>query len=549
MFAKLPIILFFISIPLVLKAETFQVLHTNDLHSFMEHADHYEDQGGFATIKNLITEEKYQRSLEDIPTLTLDAGDFSEGSSFYLANRGRSSYEAMNLMGHNAVVIGNHDYLMGTQELDQILGEVSPQFSFLGGNFKADARFKNINKHLKAYKIFNIKGLQVGVFGLTTNDPLYKWRLDGAQIVNEVQEAKKIVKQMKKEGAEIIIALTHIGVFKDRILATLVPEIDLVVGGHSHDTLKTPIWINHLHKKIPIVQTGEHGFHVGKLLLDWDHKKKKLNVLDYQLLPALKKVYGEDSQVLEHIELAYEFLYQAYGEEWLEKEVVGKSELLPESLGGDPQLWGHFITDAMRSTAKSHVGIHTQALSGSNYPLGDITRRKLFDSNPRIFEFDEKYGYRVYTSEIPGFLLKFVFKAVINFKIPLYFSGVSFNYDRDKKGICKNISDIKFDGEKIKPWKLYRVAMSEAIIRGGLGITSAVKYLFRNSKRLDTTMWQSLEDWSQKVGVVTSRYLDQAPSFLSQKLLKSERNFMAPKGPTLRMVITSHEVDIRKNPK
>ncbi len=497
-----------------LLAMKFNIIHTNDMHSFMNYSDHDPQRGGFATVKNIITAEKEKAKSEGIPALAMDAGDFSEGNSFYLAQRGRMSFEAMNLLGHDVVTIGNHDYLMGTEELDQILGETTPHFAFLGANFLADAHYTNINKFLRPYKIFNLNGLSVGVIGLTTNDILYKWRLNNAKIVSEVNTAKETIKVMKAEGAQVIIALTHLGVFKDRVLAQLVPEIDLIVGGHSHDALFTPLWSQHLNKKIPIVQAGQHGSYVGRLKLDFDPVSKKLSVLDYQLLPTYKKVYGENHEVLDYIDLSNEFLHQAYGKEWLEEENVATSQLLPESEGGSATLWGHFITDALRVSGKAHLGIHTQALSGSNYPIkGNINRRQLFDSNPRIFEFDDKYGYHVYTTDIPGFLLKFVFKAVINFKIPLYFSGVSFNYTKDKLGICRSIKNITFDGEKVKPFKLYKVAMSESIIRGGLEISSAVKLIFKNSKKLDISMWQSLEDWARHVGTVTPRYLEESPTF------------------------------------
>ena len=113
------------------EAKLFQILHTNDTHSFLDNSTHAKNRGGVARLKSLIDFYKDKMRSEGVSTLTLDAGDFTEGNVYYLAEGGKKSFNIHNNIGYDVVTIGNHDYLMGAKDLDNILGEVDLNFSFL----------------------------------------------------------------------------------------------------------------------------------------------------------------------------------------------------------------------------------------------------------------------------------------------------------------------------------------------------------------------------------------------------------------------------------
>ena len=121
-----------------LSAKLVQILHTNDLHSYLESTIKDPKKGGHAYLKTAIEKQKYLAGRQGIPSLVLDAGDFLEGNLFFLADGGKQVMKVMNNMGYDAVVLGNHDWLMGTKQMEGYLEETAPSFPLLAANFKAD---------------------------------------------------------------------------------------------------------------------------------------------------------------------------------------------------------------------------------------------------------------------------------------------------------------------------------------------------------------------------------------------------------------------------
>ena len=101
----------------------------------------------------------------------------------------------------------------------------------------------------------------------------------------------------------------------------------------------------------------------------------------------------------------------------------------------------------MVDSIDADIGVHVSALSGNNYPVGDITRRSIYNSNPRTFEFDRHFGYNVYSTRIRGAWIPIIAKISLRFGLPLYFSGLTFDY--------KRIGDSRYDNKyKIKNLEL-----------------------------------------------------------------------------------------------
>jgi 5'-nucleotidase / UDP-sugar diphosphatase len=488
------------------KAELIQILHTNDLHSHLEHSIHQTDLGGYARIKVLIDKYRKEASDHGIDTIAMDGGDFMEGNIFYMADKGKKTFEAFGKMGHDVAVLGNHDYLMAADDLENILRDVPPTYNLLAANFELNGNFPLANKYIQPVWETVVNGVKVGVIGLTTNDLLFKWRLKGdGSMFNEVKAAKHYVKYLRQRGNEIIIALTHIGVSKDRWLALNVPEIDLIVGGHSHTALHKMIYQTSTSgKKIPIVQAGKHGEWLGRIMLDYDRKTKSVKVAEYKLLPVVSET--QDQEIVDLVSDANDDLDMLYGKDWL-SGVVGKSYLRPIYLHNDEKVWQFFINDSMLESSQADFAIHTSPLSGNNYPLGDVSRRDLYNGNPRTFDFEDKYGYNVYTAKITGLWIKLLATACLNLNVPLYFSGITFDWERKSNGKVK-VWNIRHKGKKINLLKRYNVAFSEAIIRGAFGISKWLGLVLKKGKRTETSMWQAMEDKFSREGSLHPDYLD-----------------------------------------
>jgi 2',3'-cyclic-nucleotide 2'-phosphodiesterase (5'-nucleotidase family) len=434
---------------------------------------------------------KNKMAEENIKTISLDAGDFMEGNLFYLAEQGRKVFEVHNEMGYDVGAIGNHDYLMGTKDLDKILGEMDLQMSFVAANLHMNYDYKNIKAKIKPYKELEIDGIKIAVLGLTTNELFYKWRYESGFVSNPYKTAQRYEKILKERKNDFIIALTHIGVLKDIKLAERTKNIDLIVGGHSHTALFKPSYgINKNKNAIPIVQAGMHTEYLGRLIVDLV-KGQPLKIIKYELVPV--KYEAADLKIKSIVEEASNDLDNTYGKDWL-NEKVGYSDLLANDRDGELK-WAYFITDSMKERANADVAIHTPFMNGENFPVGDVTRRDLFNSIPRVFDLSEKYGWAIYTCKIKGMWLRLVFEALTHFGEPLTFSGITAEYEKTEHGI--KIKKLLINGEKIKASQYYTVAFTEGIIRGAQGVSPYTKAILKSPQNTTKKIWAML---AEKIG-------------------------------------------------
>ncbi|MGZ3789957.1 MAG: bifunctional metallophosphatase/5'-nucleotidase [Bacteriovorax sp.] len=474
------------------EARLIQILHTNDTHSFLDGTDHNNNLGGAARLKSLIDYYKNKAAEEGIKSVVMDAGDFTEGNLYYMADNGRKVFDIHNEMGYDIGAIGNHDYLMGTRDLDKILGEMDLKFSLLAANLQMNLDYKNIREKIRPYKELEIDGIKIGVLGLTTNEIFYKWRFEGGQVINPFKSAKFYEGVLKRRKNDFIIALTHIGVLNDIKLAERSKYIDLIIGGHSHTALFQPSYgINKNKQPVPIVQAGMHTEYLGRLLLNLE-KGRPLKVVQYELIPV--KYEASDVKIKTMVEEANNDLDTAYGKAWLD-EIVGYSDLKADDKDGSRK-WAYFITDSLKEKAGADIAIHTPFMNGENFPIGNVSRRDLFNSIPRVFDLTEKYGWDIYTTKIKGVWLRLVFEALTHFGQPLTFSGLKMEYDRTEHGI-KIKNRLFVNGKKIETNKYYTVAFTEGIVRGAQGVSPYTSSILRNPKNTKYKIWATLEE---KVG-------------------------------------------------
>ena len=470
------------------EAKLVQILHTNDTHSFMDGSKHLKNSGGSARLKKLIDSYKAKASRAGMTNLVLDAGDFLEGNIYYMADRGMKSFEVHNNMGYDMVTLGNHDYLMGPKELDRMLGNINLNFDFLAANIEVNKEYKNIRDKIKPYKEIDIDGIKVAILGLTTNEVWYSWSLEDNKMTNPYDAAIKYEKILKSRDNDFIIALTHIGVNKDKKLAKKTSSIDLIVGGHSHTKLSKEVYVKNKNDyNVPIVQAGMHTEYLGRLVIDLV-KGKPLKVVSYELLPVNNN--NEDEGILNLVDEANDSLDQIYGADWL-KEVIGKSDLEVGDKEGTRK-WAFFISDAMKEKVNADISIHAPPMNGENFPVGDITRRTILNSIPRVFDLDDIYGWSIYTSQIRGIWLKTLFETLVSFGEPLAYSGVEITYKSTSFGL--KVGTASINGQKINPYKMYTVAFTEGIITGALGISAKTSLILKHPKKSMHRIWQTLEE-------------------------------------------------------
>ena len=267
------------------KTKHLTVLHTNDVHSYIDPfpADHPRNanMGGVARRAALI--ETIRK--ENPNVLLLDAGDIFQGTPYFNYYGGELEFKLMSMMKYDASAIGNHDFDNGLQGLYAQLPHAS--FDFISANYD----FKNtvMDSFVKPYKIFDKKGIKVGVFGLGVElQGLVDKKMYGETVYHDpvaiAQDMVRILKQEQK--CDLVICLSHIGYsYKnepnkicDLKLAALTKDIDLIIGGHTHTFLDKPTVMKNLEGKDVLVnQVGCYGINLGRIDVFFDSNKNKIH--------------------------------------------------------------------------------------------------------------------------------------------------------------------------------------------------------------------------------------------------------------------------------
>ncbi len=264
---------------------TLHVLHINDLHSRIEPINKYDSTcdaetqakdecfGGIARVATKVRELRDQIRAEGGNVIVLDAGDQYQGSLFYTTYKGDEVAEFMNAIGFDAMAIGNHEFDDGPDGLLKLINQVN--FPVVSGNI--DVSQSNIlNGRVTDHTILEVGGKKIGIVSaLATDTP--ETASPGPQVIfqDDIDSLKADVETLKAEGADQIIALTHLGYGRDKEVAAQVPGLAAVVGGHSHTLLSNsddkaagpyPTMVG----TVPVVQAYAYSKYLGHLVLTFD---------------------------------------------------------------------------------------------------------------------------------------------------------------------------------------------------------------------------------------------------------------------------------------
>ncbi|XP_062541985.1 apyrase-like [Armigeres subalbatus] len=242
------------------------IIHVNDIHARFEETNGYgptcnpEDgdicMGGYArtvaVVKNLLSNRNNP--------LYLNAGDNFRGSLWYNVHRWNVTVELLNMLPADAMTIGNHDFIHGVDGVVPFLEEINTPVLLVNVDNKDEPEFKNYQKSL----IIERNGRKIGLIGVM----LKPNNADvGNLIFNDVTETvreESVV--LNRQGVDIIVVISHCGFDVDKTIAEYAgPEVDIIVGGHSHTFLysgENPNIPDVPQGEYPTVVTQENGHKV-----------------------------------------------------------------------------------------------------------------------------------------------------------------------------------------------------------------------------------------------------------------------------------------------
>jgi len=261
------------------------ILHTNDVHSrldpFPMDGSANAGKGGVAARAKLI--QQIRQKQEHV--LLLDAGDIFQGTPYFNIFKGEPEMRAMNMMGYDAAVMGNHDFDAGMENFVQQLN-AHGKFPILMCNYSFDRT--PMEGVYQPYKIFKKGGLKIGVTGVGIElSGLVPASLYGNTIyLDPIEHANKVASMLKNEkNCDMVICLSHLGdryddnKISDEVFAKQSENIDLIIGGHTHRFFDKPReYTNKNGKKIIVNQVGWGGIQLGRL--DYVFGSEKGHFLD-----------------------------------------------------------------------------------------------------------------------------------------------------------------------------------------------------------------------------------------------------------------------------
>ncbi|MCD8193101.1 MAG: metallophosphoesterase [Tannerellaceae bacterium] len=241
------------------------ILHTNDTHSQIEPLSasdmHAPNQGGLVNRKAVIDSV---RAIHP-HVLLLDAGDFVQGTPYYNLFKGRAEVAGINLLGYEAVTLGNHEFDYGLDTLQVVLQELDCPVVCCNYDFTGTP----LEGMTVPYLVVRKGKVKTGIIGVGI-DPeglIQKDKYEGMGFLPPVETVNYYADLLRKKmKCDVIICLSHLGYQPDLTLAGQSTEIDVIIGGHSHTFLEgLTRQHNAQGREVIVYQAGGRGSQIGEV--------------------------------------------------------------------------------------------------------------------------------------------------------------------------------------------------------------------------------------------------------------------------------------------
>lgn len=478
------------------------VLFTHDTHSHLDSFStivngEQKEVGGFAKIKTLINEKKK----EDPDTLILDGGDFSMGTLIQTVyDTEAAELRMLGYLGYDVTTFGNHEFDYRSQGLANMLkaakssGETLPEIVVCNVDWDSmeKAGLNDGQKQIQsAFETYGVKDyvmvqkgdVKIAVVGVFGKDALECAPTCELSFKDPVEAVKKTVEEIKKnEEADMIACVSHSGTWEDEsksedeLLAKAVPDLDLIISGHTHSELQEAIQ----HGNTYIVSCGEYGRNLGSLSMT-QNSDGRWDLSSYELIPVSEDVKA-DKATQERIDALMDTVDTNYLADfgYTRKEVLAQNDVefnSLEEMGTEHKELnlGDIMADAYVYAVENSeyydgdtvdVAVVPSGTVRDTYTKGDITVEDVYNSFSLGIGKDGVAGYPLINAYLTGKELKLVAEvdaSISDFMTTarLYCSGLNFTYNPHRM-ILNKVTDCyltRADGERteIEDDKLYHV--------------------------------------------------------------------------------------------
>ena len=461
------------SVPVHAQAEdstAIRILFTHDLH---DHISSYKTMnadgsvsmiGGYAYLAGAIDANRNDN------TIVVDAGDFSMGTLYNgIYETHAPDLSLLGAMGYDAVTFGNHEFDYGPESLAASLLASTDTPAVLSANihFTEDSDSQILKQAWEkkggaATKIVEKGGVKIGLFGVMGDESESDIAYPGSITFDDEKEAAKTaVAELQQQGAQFIVCLSHSGTnsddskSEDQLLAKAVDGIDVIISGHSHTTLNTPI----IENGTVIVSCGCYGRNLGLL----DVQVSDDSVADYKLIPITQDIqpdaaiaasiadYKQDVQsefldkygiqfddVLAHSSFSFDDVNTSY-------DVFGNSNI------GDLISDSYVYAYQQAGGKERAIGIGAKGIIRDDIYQGDVTLSDVYNTVSLGKGNDGLIGYPLALVYLSGKELKQAAEidcsiGRIRSDAQMYFSGMKYTYT-DSRFILNHVLDVYVESE------------------------------------------------------------------------------------------------------
>ncbi len=443
---------------------------------FTSLAKGYGRVGGLDRVATVINHIRSERP----DALLLDGGDTWHGSYTCYHTQGQDMVNVMNALKPDAMTF-HWEFTLGSERVAELV-EGLP-YAALGQNI-FDAEWDEPAELFPPYKFFETGGVKVAVIGqafpyMPIANP--GWMFPEYAFGIRDENMQEIVDEVRSEGAELVVVLSHNGFDVDKKMAGIVSGIDVILSGHTHDALPEPVLVG----ETIIVASGSNGKFVSRV--DLDVQNGRMMGFRHKLIPIFSDVIAPDPEITALID-AQRAPYEAEL-----TEVIGTSDTLLYRRGNFNGTWDDLICDALLSERDAQIALSPGVRWGPSILPGQaITREDIWNVTSMT------YG-QAYRTEMTGEFLKVVLEDVADnlFNPDPYYQqggdmvrtgGLGYRIDVTKPQGSR-ISEMTelATGELIDPAKTYQIAGWASVNEGTEG----------------PQIWDVVESYIRKQGTIT----------------------------------------------
>ncbi|MGB2201555.1 MAG: thiosulfohydrolase SoxB [Pseudooceanicola atlanticus] len=412
--------------------------------------------------------------------LLLDGGDTWHGSYTCYHSQGQDMVNVMNALQPDAMTF-HWEFTLGSERVNELVESLP--FAALGQNI-FDAEWDEPSELFPPYQFFERGGVKIAVIGqafpyMPIANP--RWMFPEYSFGIRDENMQAMVDEVRAQGAELVVCLSHNGFDVDKKMAGIVSGIDVILSGHTHDALPEPVLVG----ETIIVASGSNGKFVSRV--DLDVRDGRMMGFRHKLIPIFSDVIEPDAEMAAVIEEQ-----RAPHADKL-AEVIGQTDSLLYRRGNFNGTWDDLICDALLSEREADIAMSPGVRWGpSLIPGDDITREDIWNVTSM------SYG-EAYRTEMTGEFIKVILEDVADniFNPDPYYQqggdmvrigGMGYHIDvsRPQGDRISKMTLLK-TGEAIDPSRTYQVAGWASVNEGTEG----------------PQIWDVVENHIRKMGTVT----------------------------------------------